>query len=148
MGIQLNIKVPRSTFLFLEFGAIHLASSLNKCDDEFSIILNMQFPVAIQVPFSLNGLTSYCKILLSLEAVRFRYRLFQLPWNLTGTLAHDLIDNWELHQTGAWYSLGIWMFMWSIEEKTMTNLNELMCLLPVIDIHFVRSSVPCYGKAW
>ena len=41
--------------------------------------------------YSLIWMTSYPKILWSLKAVRFRYRLFQLLWNLTGTLAAVLL---------------------------------------------------------
>ena len=40
--------------------------------------------------YSLSGKTSYRKISWSLEAARFRFRLFQSLWNLTGTSAAAL----------------------------------------------------------
>ena len=40
--------------------------------------------------YLLSGKTSYRKISWSLEAARFGFILFQLLWNLTGTLAEAL----------------------------------------------------------
>ena len=40
--------------------------------------------------YSLSGRTSYRKISRSLEAARFRFKLFQSLWNLTGTSAAAL----------------------------------------------------------
>ena len=48
--------------------------------------------------YSLSGKTSYRKISWSIEAARFRFRIFQSLWNLTGTLAAALRDACQISE--------------------------------------------------
>ena len=69
----------------------HLASLNERLEKHVLYICTHMYmhPVSLGY-YSLSGRPSYGKILWSLEAGRFGFRLFQLLWNLTGTPAEAL----------------------------------------------------------
>ena len=62
-------------------------SYTSSCLSPTSPTWKVHIPNNIQGLYSLSGKTPYWKISWSLEAARFRFKLFQSLWNLAGTLA-------------------------------------------------------------
>ena len=69
--------------------------------DLISFITHYHLPL-FQGLYSLNGRTSYRKISWSPEATKFRFRLFQSHWNLTGTSCQisERYDHYSIQSRG------------------------------------------------